>query len=67
MFTNTGDTIVTVNGMVAYPGTPGTILGDSRSVTMQEGEEYSGLIQVAFAIPLGAAPAVEIVQLYYVD
>lgn len=63
-FTNTGDEIVRVNDMILYPGTPGTILGDSRSVGGNEGEIYCGNIRVQFAGG-GAAPALEIIQKFY--
>lgn len=67
MFTNVGDTTAYVNGMVIYPGTPGSILGDSRSVGLEQLDLYKGTINLKFASPLGAAPNVEIVQLYYAE
>jgi hypothetical protein len=67
MATNIGDTIVTVNDMILYPGTPGTIIGDSRSVGGNEGEIYTGVIKISFSVPLGVLPQVEIVQKYYTD
>ena len=65
MFTNIGDNAVTLNGMVVFPGTIGSILGDSRTISMQEGEEYVGNLDVAFAIPNTALQALEIVQIFY--
>lgn len=66
-FTNIGDTIVTVEGMVLYPGTVGTILGDSRTIGGNEGEIlHKKQIVVTFATG-GAAPNIEIIQKYYVD
>jgi|SRR5882672_6289606 len=65
--TNVGDTIVTVNDAVLYPGTPGTILGDSRSFGGNENEIYSGNIKISFTTPLGVTPAVEIIQKFYID
>lgn len=62
-FTNVGDTIATVNGMIIYPGVPGTSLGDSRSISGFENDLYRGNIEVSFIVPIGVAPAVEIVQI----
>jgi hypothetical protein len=67
MFTNLGDTTATVNGMTIFPSaTPATSLGDSRSLAGHLMDLYKGLLTLAFIQPLGAAPLVEIVQLYYV-
>lgn len=66
-FTNTGDTIVEVNGMIVYPGVPGVSLGDSRTVILHKNDLYRGNIEIAFRTPLGAAPAVEIVQFVYMQ
>lgn len=68
MFTNIGDTIATVNGMVIYPGVPGTRLGDSRSVGAHLLDLYKGNITLKF-LPVGGEtdPNVEIVQLYYAE
>lgn len=66
MFTNVGDTTAFVNGMVVFPSaTPATALGDSRSVSGHWGDLYKGNIELKFNAPVGAAPAVEIVQLFY--
>jgi hypothetical protein len=66
MFTNVGDAIAYVNEMVIFPATdPTTSLGDSRSISATDLVEYKGVIQLRFAA--GATPAVEIVQLFYVD
>jgi hypothetical protein len=65
MFTNTGDTVALVNGMVINPGVPGASLGDSRSIGGNEDEIYIGRIQIAFAIPGGVNPQVEIVQKFF--
>ncbi len=65
MFTNIGDTVCRVNGMVVFPSaTPATSLGDSRTISAHELEIYTGTIEVAFT-PGGANPQVEIVQQYY--
>jgi hypothetical protein len=64
--TNVGDTIAEVNGMVIFPSaTPATDLGDSRSVGGNVGEIYRGNIRLLFRQPLGANPAVEIIQKFY--
>jgi hypothetical protein len=68
MFTNVGDTIATVKGMVIFPSaTPATALGDSRSISAHKLDIYKGTMDLSFRAPVGAAPGVEIVQLYYVD
>lgn len=67
MFTNVGDTIAEVNGMVIFPSaTPGTSLGDSRTIAAHEFDFYTGNITLSFRAPVGAAPSVELIQLYYV-
>lgn len=65
--TNLGDTAVLINGQTLFPSaTPATVLGDSVSVFGNKGEIYgSQQIIVQFVQPLGAAPAVEIVQKFY--
>jgi hypothetical protein len=66
-FTNLGDTIAEVNGMVIFPSaTPATDLGDSRSIGGNAGEIYKGNIKLSFRQPLGVAPLVEIAQKFYV-
>lgn len=68
MFTNIGDTTVTVNGMVAYPSaTPATSLGDSRTLAAHTLDLYAGNIDISFdAIAPGTNPNVEVVQLFYI-
>jgi len=67
MFTNVGDTIATIQGMVIFPSaTPLTALGDSRTISGHWGDLYTGKMDLSFRLPLGATPAVEVVQLYYV-
>jgi hypothetical protein len=63
MFTNTGLDIVEVNGMVLYPGVPGTSLGDSRTIGGNEGEVFVGTIKVTFRSLVG--PQLEMVQKSY--
>jgi hypothetical protein len=66
MFTNLGDTIAYVNGMIIYPSTtPATALGDSRAISGHLLDLYKGDLNLVFKTPLGGAPAVEIVQLFY--
>lgn len=45
---NTGTTQVNVNGRPLYPGTPGTINGDSVSYGGNRGEIYIGRIDITF-------------------
>lgn len=68
MFTNVGDVAAKVNGMVIFPGTAGSILGDSRSIAAHAGDIFQGKIELAFIQPtVGIAPNVEIVQLFYAE
>lgn len=67
MFSNLGDTIARVNGVVIYPPTtPGAQRGDSVSISAHMLDLYKGTITLAIE-PGGAAPLVEIVQLYYAE
>lgn len=66
MFTNIGDTIARINGMVVFPNfNPATGLGDSRSISGHLLDLYKGNITLSFGVPLGANPLVEVVQLFY--
>jgi hypothetical protein len=66
-FTNLGDTIAEVNGMVIFPSaTPLTDIGDSRSVGGNQNEVYTGNIKLSFRLPLGATPLVEIAQKFFI-
>lgn len=66
MFTNLGDDTAWVNGKVIFPSaTPGTALGDSRTISGHLGDLYKGNITLKFA-GVGVAPSVEICQLFYV-
>lgn len=68
MFTNIGDTIANINGMIIHPSaTPLTALGDSRSISGHKLDIFKGNIILGFALPLGANPLVEVVQLFYVN
>ncbi len=64
-FTNTGQDPVEVNGMILYPGTPGTQLGDSRTIGGNEGEIFVGRITVTFQTVV--APQLEIIQKFYTE
>ena len=64
MVTNTGADIVDVNDMILYPGTVGTILGDSKTIGGNKDEVYKGNIKVSFRTLVN--PALEIVQKAYI-
>lgn len=68
MFTNLGDVIAKVNGIVIFPSaTPATALGDSRTIAAHWMDLYKGKIRLSFQAPTaGVAPLVEIVQVYYI-
>lgn len=68
MFTNLGDVIASVNGMIIFPSlTPATSLGDSRTVSAHVLDTYSGNITLKFDVPTaGTNPRVEIVQIFYI-
>lgn len=66
MATNIGDRTCLVNDQLLFPGTPGTVLGDSRTWGGNAGEIYVGQIKVEFQ-GVGVAPAIEIVQKVFVD
>lgn len=66
--TNLGDTIVRVNEMILFPSaTPATDAGDAIELSgLSEGDTFaSKKIRIKFQQPLGAAPLIEINQLYY--
>lgn len=66
--TNLGDTIVDVNGHRLFPSaTPATEVGDSISLSAPEGQVFKGNLTVQFQAPVGAAPLVEITQLFYLN
>jgi hypothetical protein len=67
MFTNVGDTIAFLNGIIVYPGVVGTSLGDSRALSGHVLDMFVGLLNVAFQAPVNANPALEIIQLFYED
>lgn len=64
--TNTGDNIVTVENITLYPGTPGSIQGDSVSIGGNEGEILvKKQLTIAFAAPATPGQKVSITQKYY--
>jgi hypothetical protein len=67
MFTNIGDTICEVNGMVVNPPTVPNTLGDSRSIGADKDDLYKGNLKVSFTLPLGVNPLIELVQIFYSD
>ncbi len=68
-FTNLGDVIAKVNGMLIFPAaTPATDLGDSRIVEGNANEVFTGTIRLEFdANTAGVNPLVEIGQKYFID
>ncbi|HSC39853.1 MAG TPA: hypothetical protein VLD19_18350 [Chitinophagaceae bacterium] len=67
MFTNIGDTTASVKGMVIFPSaTPTTAIGDSRTISGHKLDLYKGTMDLSFRTPVGTAPAVEVVQLFYI-
>jgi len=67
MFTNIGDTICRVNGMVVFPAAAPATLGDSRSFGGHKDEVFTGIIRVQFQQPVGVNPLLEVVQIFYTD
>lgn len=66
MVTNTGADIVRVNGIILYPGTVGTNLGDAKAIGGHNGNILlQGILKVAFQTTV--APELEIIQTYYTD
>ncbi len=67
MFTNRGDAIANINGIVINPSpTPLTVLGDSRSISGHRNDILKGNLTLTI-VPGTAAPLVEIIQLFYTD
>lgn len=63
-FTNIGADIVTVDGKVLFPGTVGSILGDSISIGGNQNEVYNRkIITIAFTTTVN--PQLEIIQKYF--
>lgn len=67
MFTNRGDTVANINGIVINPSTtPATDLGDSRSIAGHKNDIYKGSLTLTIATG-GTNPLVEVIQLFYTD
>lgn len=63
---NTGDTAMTCDGIPLYPGTVGTIQGDSVTIGGNASEViYKKRMQLSFSIG-GLNPKATIIQKYYV-
>lgn len=67
LFTNLGDTVITVDEKTLFPSTaPATVQGDSVSYGGNELEVYNKKsIKVSFIQPIGLLPRLEIVQKFY--
>jgi hypothetical protein len=68
MFTNLGDVIARLDDIVIFPSsTPGTALGDSRTLGAHVVDYYAGNMTLVFEAPTaGVNPLVEVIQLFYV-
>lgn len=65
--TNIGTATFKVNGKILFPSaTPASELGDSISFGGNEGEIYTGNLQIQFLGVLGATPQVEVIFKYYI-
>lgn len=63
---NLGDDNVRVNGILLLPPIAAGTSGESVSVGGNDGEIYTGRLQVVFA-GVGVNPLVEVTQKYFVD
>lgn len=64
--TNTGADNVRVKGKILYPGTVGSILGDSISIGGNEGEIFNEK-RLTISFETSVNPSVEIIQKYYTE
>lgn len=62
-FINQGSIPARINGVILYPGTPGTNSGESLTFGGNTGEIFSGRIDVSFDILLGGL--VQVLQKIY--
>jgi hypothetical protein len=64
---NTGDTLVTVNGIPLKPFPPGhpELTGAAVAIPGNFGELFRGRIWIVFAALPGVAPSVSIIQKFY--
>lgn len=63
--TNLGDSIAYVNGKPLYPGTIGSIAGDSLSIGGNEGEIFNSK-RLPISFTGGATNNLEVIQKYYI-
>lgn len=64
--TNTGDNTVTVENITLYPGTPGSIQGDSFTIGGNEEEILQKKqLTIAFNAPATPGQKISITQKYY--
>ena len=63
--TNLGDSTCTVGGMVLFPGTIGSIIGDSRTVGGNAGEVISER-RLPISFTGGTTNNLEVIQKYYI-
>lgn len=66
--TNVGDTAARVDQILLFPSaTPATVLGDSASIGGNQNEVLSRQqLQLIFVAPVGAAPAIQVIQKFYI-
>lgn len=62
---NTGDTIVSVNGINLQPRPAAGLSGESFSAGGNLGELFAGRITIIFQAPAGTQPEVKITQKFY--
>lgn len=68
LFTNLGDTTVTIDEKTLFPSaTPATVQGDAVAYGGNENEVYNKQsVKVSFIQPVGVNPRLEVVQKFYV-
>jgi hypothetical protein len=64
---NTGDTTLSVNGIVLLPSPGAGLSGESVAFGGNIGELYTGRIQIAFQGVIGVNPLAEITQKFYLE
>lgn len=68
---NVGDTMARINGLLLYPSsTPLLTRGDSLTFGAHQLDIYKGTLNLSFdvapsAYPIGTAPHVQVIQLFY--
>jgi len=63
--TNTGNDAATVDGIILYPGTIGSVQGDGFTIGGNAGEIYAKRSIVILFAGVGLLPAIEVTQKYY--